>query len=267
MQLGNSKVIALTSGKGGVGKTLLTAELALFLASRGKKILLIDGDVGLANIDIFFSVKARGYLYQVISGDKKLNEIITQVAPRVDLVSAGNGNRSLNKLSSLERRGIIASLIDLQFSYDFVFMDTSSGLSEFSIQIASMADMIINILTPDPASFTDSYSLIKLLNQDSKIDRFMIMTNFVQDEMSGALLFKKFADVTGRFLILSLDYVGSVVHDGDVARATQSQKLWYRQSPTSPHAVQINKVGENILLQSSRLGEVSQFWTEINGVA
>jgi flagellar biosynthesis protein FlhG len=267
MRFDSAKVIALTSGKGGVGKTLVTSELALYLSSKGKKILIIDGDVGLANVDILFSVKARGHLYQVVSGDKKLNEIVTPVAPRVDLISTGNGIRSLNHLSSLERRGLIASLIDLQYSYDFVLMDTSSGLSEFSFHIASMADMIINILTPDPASFTDSYSLIKLLNQDFKIDRFFIMTNFAQSEMNGALLFKKFAEVTGRFLILSLDYVGSLTIDNDVARSTQNQKLWIRQAPTSAHAIQIGKIGENILMQSKRLGEVSQFWTEISGVA
>lgn len=267
MPFGSAKVVAFTSGKGGVGKSLITAEVALKLSAKGKRVLIIDGDVGLANIDILFSVKARGHLAQVVSGEKNLTDIITPLAPRIELVSGGNGMRSLNNLTSLERRGLIASLIDLQYSYDFVLIDTSSGLSEFSFQIASLSDMIVNIMTPDPASFTDSYSLLKMLNMDFKIDRFFIVTNQVQSEMNGALLFKKFAEVSGRFLILSLDFLGSITSDSDVARSIQNHKLWIRQAPASQHAMQISKVTDNLLNQSKRLSEVSQFWTEINGVA
>lgn len=267
MQSDSAKVIAFTSGKGGVGKTLLTSEVAVNLASRGKKILIIDGDAGLANVDIFFSVKARGHLYQVVSGDKSIFEILTPIAPRIDLLSSGNGIRSLNNLNSLERRGLVASLIDLQYSYDFVLVDTSSGLSEFTFQLASLSDLIVNILTPDPASFTDSYALIKLMNQDFKLDRFHIVTNMVQSEMNGAMLFKKFAEVSGRFLILSLDHLGSITSDLEVTRLTQNQKLAIRHAPSSAHALQVINVTQNILLQSKGIGNMSHFWTEIRGVA
>jgi len=267
MHFGSAKVIAFTSGKGGVGKTLLTSEVALSLSSRGKRVMIIDGDTGLANIDIFFSVKARGHLYQVVAGDKNLTEIITPVAPRIDLISTGNGIRSLNNLNSLERRGLISSLIDLQYAYDFVLVDTSSGLSEFTFQLASLSDLVVNILTPDPSSFTDSYSLIKLMNQDFKLDRFLIITNMVQSELNGVNLFKRFAEVSGRFLILSLDHLGSVTSDLDVAKFTQNQKLAIRHAPSSSHALQVTKITENILLQTRKISEVSHFWTELTGVA
>lgn len=267
MQTDNAKVISFISGKGGVGKSLLTSEVAINLASKGKKVLIIDGDAGLANIDILFGAKSRGHISQVINGDRSLQEIMTPIAPRIDLISMGNGIRSLNNMSNLERRGLISSLIDLQYSYDFVLVDTSSGLSEFSFQIAALSDLIINVMTPDPASFTDSYSMLKVLNQDFKIDRFLIAANMVTNEMNGALLFKKFTEVSGRFLILSLDYLGSISFDNEVTRATASQKIWVRQSPTSLHAIQINKIVENLLVQVNSLGKVSQFWTEIHGVA
>lgn len=267
MQSGKAKVISFVSGKGGVGKSLLLSEVAVLLAQRGKRILIIDGDMGLANIDVLFGVRAKGHIAQVINETKSLQDIITSLSPRVDLISSGSGIRSLHQLGTLERQGLITSLLDLQYVYDYVLIDTSSGLSEFSFQLAALSDVVINVLTSDPSSFTDSYAIIKSLNQDFKREQFYIVTNQVEDEASGALLFKKFTEVTGRFLILSLDYLGSVTFDSSVKKGLHAQKLPIRQSPQSTHALQIGKIVDNLDQQVLRLGNMSHFWTELSGVA
>jgi flagellar biosynthesis protein FlhG len=267
MLFGNSKIVCFVSSKGGVGKTLITAEVALSLSSQGKKVLILDGDFGLSNIDIFFSVKTKGNLQQVIQGDKTLKDIITPLGSRMDLISSGNGMRFFNTMTGLEKRGLVSSLLDLQSFYDFILIDTSSGLSDFTFHIASLSHLIVNILTPDPSSFTDSYSLIKILNQDFKIDRFCLLTNFVPTEMAGALLFKKFMEVSGRFLSLSFDYLGSLTFDSEVLHYTQNQKIYLRYDSQSPHKRQMTKVTQNLVQSSSYESPLYHPETERRGIA
>ena len=264
MFIDSARVISFVSGKGGVGKTLLVSELAMALSQKGRKVLIIDGDTGLANVEIFFGVRSKGHLGQVVTMDRSLDEVLTTLAPRVDVISSGSGIRSLNHLSALERQGLIASLLDLQYQYDYVLIDTASGLSEFTFQLAAQSDHIILTLTPDPSSFADAYAVMKLLNQDFRRDTFTVLSNMVDSEISGSHLFSKFTEVAGRFLILSLDYLGSVTYDEQVKKIVQAQKIPLRQMPQSLHAQQIHKVLDHLLIELKRSGHLSHFWSELS---
>ncbi len=267
MLIGNAKVYSIISGKGGVGKSLFTAELAYYLSSLGRRILIIDGDMGLSNIEVVFNIKTKGTLNDVINYGKSINDIITQASPRIDVISSGSGVRELNFLSSLDRQGLVSSILDLQYMYDAILIDTSSGMSEFSLQLASMSDEIICLLTPEPSSFTDLYGMIKVMVQDFKKDRFCVVTNMVETETKGDFLFQKFAEVCSRFLIVSLDYLGSVPFDENVKKLVASQKLPIRQNPSSEHTHMIKKVSKQFELYLMSRPELSQFWTELSGVA
>lgn len=263
----SARVISLVSGKGGVGKTTLLCEMAWSLSNRGKRILIIDGDMGLANVDVMFGSRAKGHLAQVIFEQRSVGEITTSLAPRIDLISGGSGLRTLNQLSALERQGLVSSLIDLQFQYDYVLIDTASGMSEFTFQLAAMSDAVIAVVTPDPASFTDAYAMVKCLNLDFKREHFYFLANQVENDLNGANLFRKFTEVTGRFLMLSLDYLGSVKFDTQVKKFIQAQKLPIRTDHQSQHSLQIQKVIDNLGIELGQTRHKSHFWNELAGVA
>lgn len=267
MRFGNAKVISFISGKGGVGKTSLLSETAVILSQQGKKVLIIDGDMGLANVDVLFGARVKGHLAQVIFESRSLSEILTPLNSRIDLISSGSGIRSLNQLSLLERQGLMMSLFDLQYKYDYILIDTRSGLSEYSLQLASLSDLIVTVMTPDPASFTDAYAMIKVLNLDFRRDQFLIVSNMIESEESGHQLYKKFTDVSGRFLMLSLDYLGGLSFDQGVKKIIQMQKLPIKQVPEGVHYNQVSKIVDNLVHQSILLRGTSHFWTDLGGVA
>lgn len=267
MYTDSAKVISFVSGKGGVGKTALICEIAWSLSNQGKKILIIDGDLGLANVDVIFGVRSKGHLAQVVFEQREMSEIVTPLAARIDLISGGSGLRSLNQLNALERQGLVNSLVDLQFQYDFVLIDTSSGMSEFTFQLAAISDAILAVVTPDPASFTDAYAMVKCLNFDFKREHFYFLANQVESEMMGANIFRKFTEVTGRFLMISLDYLGSIKFDPQVKKMIQAQKLPIRTNQHSSHSQQIQKIIENLGIELIQSRQKSHFWKELAGVA
>lgn len=265
-----TKVISISSGKGGVGKSTMVANLAFKFSQMGKKVLILDGDMGMANIDIFFGVRPQGSIYDVIQGEKTLQEIMIEVAPRVQLIPGGSGILDLQNLDNFRRRTLVENISSLPQDFDFMLIDTSPGLGENVLYFNSAAETKVIILTPDPSSLADSYALIKVLNKKYKQTNFSLLCNQVKDEVEGLRLYQKFSDITNKFLNIGLDYLGSVPQDAVLRANNQMQRLVVKHEPQSTSAQAISQLAPRlgrIASQSETRGGLEKFWSQVIGVA
>lgn len=267
---GRTRTVSITSGKGGVGKTTVVSNLAYSLAQGGRRVLILDGDLGMSNVDIFHGTKAKGNLLEVLQGAKTVDEILTPLASGVDLISGGSGLVELNRMSLFERRALVESVLDLEYRYDVILIDTSPGISDNVLYMNAAAESIGVIITPDPASLTDSYALIKVLHQEYKENRFSIICNMVRDEAEGLGLYSRFADVVNRFLSVGLDYWGAVPQDAFLRKTTQMQRLVLRQDPENQASRALQALSHQIRgsFERHQVQESSPlFWEQVMGVA
>lgn len=264
-----TRTISITSGKGGVGKTTLVSNIALSLAKQGQ-VLIFDGDLGMANVDIFFGVRPNGDLSDLLAGRKTAREILVEVAPNVHLLPGGTGIPEFHAMNNFQRRALLEAVTELPHDFRYMLIDTAPGIAENVLYMNSAADDIAIVLTPDPASFADSYALIKVLNQKHREGKFSIICNQVKDEADGFATFRRFQEVTGKFLDVGLDYWGSVPMDPFLRRATQMQRLVLRQDPQAASSLAIRAVSAQIgrNFEASEIkGGLQMFWRQVVGVA
>lgn len=243
------RTISITSGKGGVGKTSVTCNMALGLAQMGKKVLIFDGDLGMANVDIFFGVRPQKNLQDLIEG-ASIRETLTSVAQNIDLLAGRNGIYSLCHLNAFQRREIISRLADVSLSYDYLLIDTSPGLHDHVLHLNSIVDDRLVVLTSDPSSFTDAYAQIKVLHQKYKVQSFSVICNQVADEKQGQQLYLRFAEVVQQFLPVRISYLKSIVFDSQMKLANQLQRLILRQNPKAVSSLAIKSICEEIVSQN-----------------
>lgn len=262
--------IAITSGKGGVGKTTLTANLACALARQGKRVLVLDGDLGMANVDLLFGIKAESHLFDVIQGDKTIQEIIVPLDKNIDLISGGSGIVELSRLNPFQRRNLIDSISELNAAYDYLLIDTAPGLSDNVLYLNASAQLSAVVITPDVASLADSYALIKVLHQEYKEKKFSIICNQVRDEADGMSLFNRFSEVVTRFLPVGVDYLGSVPTDNTFKRSTQNQRLVLKHDAQTAAAHSIvtlsSRIQKNVQGLDKKTG-LQFFFEQVVGVA
>lgn len=265
-----TKTISITSGKGGVGKTTLVCNMAYALARQGKRVLIFDGDLGMANVDIMFGVKSEFSIMDVLNGNKSMNEILVTLAPNIALIPGGTGMVELNRLNSFERRSMLDAVGTLDYKYDYLLIDTAPGIADNVLYLNSAAQVSSVIITPDPSSLADSYALIKVLNREYKETKFSIICNQVRDEMEGLALFNRFNEVVNRFLYIGLDYWGSVPQDQLFRKSTQNQRLILKHEPQSEMAKNLlkisNKLETSVVANSDKAG-LQFFWEQVVGVA
>jgi flagellar biosynthesis protein FlhG len=269
-----TKTISITSGKGGVGKTTMTANLAMCLALKGKRVLILDGDLGMANIDLVFGIKADRNISSLFNGEigseKSIQDLILPVMPNISLLSGGSGLVELNRLSQAHRQGIMDSIGELEYQYDYLLIDTAPGISDNVLYFNAAAQVSMVVITPDPTSLADSYALIKTLNKEYRETRFAIVCNQVRDEAEGMMLFQKFSDVVAKFLYISLDFVGSQSSDNLIRKSLQNQRLIMKHEPQSLAAEGFRKIQrklEESLAESKDKSGLQFFWGQVVGVA
>ena len=256
------KIISITSGKGGVGKTSIVSNIALGLSQLGKKVLIFDGDLGMANVDIFFGVHPQRNLQDLLEG-VALKYCLTSVAQNIDLLAGGNGVYNLCNLNAFQRREVISRLAEMNFSYDYLLIDTSPGLHDHVLYLNSVADDCCVVLTPDPSSFTDSYALIKVLNQKYKTQNFSVICNQVSNEKQGEQLFLRFAEVAQQFLTIRLSYKKSIPFDNHLKLSNQLQRLILRQDPKSISAIALKAICIDLVAQQQLAPSVGR---SVNGL-
>lgn len=220
------QVIAVSSGKGGVGKTFISVHLAARATRQGKRVLLIDADLGLANVDIMLGLTARGSILQVIEGQSGLSDILVSADENLDVLPGGSGLHELSRLSAAHQRILLDELDHLSRGYDLVLVDTGAGIGDNVLFFASCSETILVVLTPDPTSLTDAYALIKVLSRQHRISRFMVAVNQAS-EATAQMVFRRLLAVADRYLDVMLDYVGNMPECPSVREAIQSQKLLY----------------------------------------
>ena len=243
------KILSVTSGKGGVGKTSIVSNMAMGLSKLGKKVLIFDGDLGMANVDIFFGVHPQKNLQNFLNGTP-LRDCLMQVAQNIDLLAGGSGLHSLCHLNAFQRREILSHISEMNYMYDYLIIDTSPGLHDHVLHLNSVADECMVLLTPDPASFTDAYALIKVLYQKHKVQKVSIICNQVEDEKAGARLYLRFADVVQQFLPTSLNYKKTIPFDQELKISNQLQRLIIRQNIKSISAQALSSLCAEIVSQN-----------------
>lgn len=226
------KVLSFTSGKGGVGKTNLVTNLGIELAERGHSVLLMDTDMGLANVHLLLGMNPSYNIMNVVNGEKNLEDIIMQAHKGLDILPASSEVRNLNIVSQQQRYGLLTQVENLK-SYDYFLIDTGAGVGEDVLYFNAAAGDIFVVVTPEPTSFTNSYALIKVLNIKHRRTRFKIVVNMAGNSKTAKNVFNNLNNVAGNFLNIALDYAGYFPYDLLVGRSVASRKPYCLEHPRS----------------------------------
>ena len=239
-------ILSVTSGKGGVGKTFTTVNLASALARRKKKILVVDCDLGLANIDIMLGISPPYTLQDVIFGDKKLKDIIVTTTGGFDLVPSSSGVRDMAQLL-FEKIETIKSMIRELAEYDIILLDTGAGISEVVLQFNLLASKNIVIINKELTCLTDAYSMIKVMFQVFGRDHFSIIANAVSNQKEATRLFTHINSICTKFLGFDLLYAGHIIHDELASRSILTQKIAFLAAPDSEIAGNFKLISDNVV--------------------
>ncbi len=255
------RVIAVTSGKGGVGKSTVVVNLAITMARLGQRVLVIDADLGVGNLDVLLGLKPNATLDHLLAGEKGLAEIIITGPAGIKLIPAGSGVQEYTSLDLLQRLRLMDELDSLEEEFDLLIIDTEAGLSENVTYFNASAQEIIVVVKPEPTSLTDVYALIKLLATRYGEDHFKVLVNMARDEKDAEEVFTRLAAVTSRFLDISLDYLGYVLQDPLVVAAIKRQKAVVQLYPDSIGARCFTPLARRILADggSQRVKGTMQF--------
>jgi flagellar biosynthesis protein FlhG len=256
------QVIAVTGGKGGVGKTSVAVNLAAALAAQGKRVLLFDGDMGLANVDVLLGLTPRHTLEHVLDGRCTLEEAVIESPLGFKVLPGASGVARLSELSTVEHLGLVQAFSHLTAGLDVLVVDTAAGISDSVRQFCQAAQQVLVVLRDEPASLTDAYALIKLLNRGNGVRRFRILANMSPAQGAGEAVFRKLERVTNRFLDVVLEYAGEIPDDSFVRSAIREQRAVVNAFPSSPAArafVRLARQAEKWPLAQGPRGNVEFF--------
>jgi flagellar biosynthesis protein FlhG len=239
---GPVQVIAVTGGKGGVGKTSVAINLATAMTAAGKRVMLLDGDLGLANVDVMLGLTPRYTLAQVIEGSCSLEQIIVEAPQGFQVVPAASGIAKMATLNVAEHLHIVQAFSSLATRIDTLIVDTAAGIAHGVLQFSQAAQQVLLVVCDEPASITDAYALIKLLSRTHGVRQFHVLSNMCSMPGEGSQLFKKLERVTGRFLDVVLSYAGEVPLDPYMKRAIREQRPVTDAYPGSPAALAFKKL-------------------------
>ena len=240
------RVIAVTSGKGGVGKTNISVNLAASLSLAGQRVMLMDADLGLANVDVLLGLEPHFNLQHVISGEKSLDEIIVEGPLGIHVVPASSGVERMAELTSVEHASLISAFSELEQPIDVLIVDTAAGIADGVVSFAKACQEVIVVVCDEPTSLTDAYALIKVLSMRHGIKQFQILANMVKDESQGLNLYEKLLNTTDRFLEVGLKYLGAVPFDEQLRQSVRAQKPVVEAYPRSPASKALVRMSEKI---------------------
>ena len=242
----NTKVFTITSGKGGVGKSNFVVNLAISLQMEGKKVLIFDADIGMGNDDVLMGLYTKHNIIDVVKNKVSIEEAVVEGPYGIKLLPGGSGLNNIEDLTEEERSGFINKLDSLE-GYDYIFIDTGAGVNRSVLAFVSSSNEVIFILTPEPTSLTDGYSLIKALNHFKINVTTNIVVNRVIDEEEGKKTFEKFNMATEKFLGISTSYLGCVYEDRKLTMAVRNQRPVVIEYPNSMAANSIKNISKNVL--------------------
>jgi flagellar biosynthesis protein FlhG len=241
------QVVAVTAGKGGVGKTNISVNLAIALSKQDKNVLLLDADLALANIDILLGIHPRKNLLDVLEQRCSLEDIIIDGPCNVKVIPSSTGTEMMANLNAQEHAGIIQAFSDLTIPIDTLIIDTAAGISETVMNFTQTAHKVLVVVCDEPTSITDAYALIKVMSHEYGIHNFEIVTNMVRNKIEGMELFHKLVRVSDRFLDVHLEHLGSVSYDDYLKKAVKHQRAVVDEYPSAKSASEFRAVAKKML--------------------
>ncbi|HHV38646.1 MAG TPA: MinD/ParA family protein [Tepidimicrobium sp.] len=235
-----AKVLAVTSGKGGVGKTNFAINLAISIRRLGYEVLILDADIGLANVEILAGINIKYSITDLITSNKTIHEVIGEGPEGIKIISGGSGFYKISAINSNNMRRILEEFKELETMMDYVIIDTGAGVSDMVLDFVTIADEIILITTPDPTSIMDSYTMVKALTLKEYKGKLNIVANIVNNRTEAENLFNKFNKVAKNFLKVDLHFLGYLEKSKIVNKAVVNQEPFLISNPRSDMAKRIN---------------------------
>lgn len=240
------QVIAVSGGKGGVGKSNISVNLSIALAELRRRVVLLDADLGLANVDVLLGIRATHTLADVLAGTHSLSDVLVNGPAGMKIVPASSGVQRMAELSTAEHVGLINAFNELSDQVDILVIDTAAGISDTVVSFVRAANEVIIVVCDEPSSITDSYALIKLLNKEYGMFRFRVVANMTRTPQEGLNMFNKLNTVCEKFLDVSLQFVGQIPFDENVRKAVQKQKALLEFAPSSKASVAIRALAQAV---------------------
>jgi flagellar biosynthesis protein FlhG len=241
------KVVAVSGGKGGVGKTNVSLNTAISLAKLGKRVLVLDADLGLANVDVMLGLRVQRNLSHVLSGECELDDIIIKGPAGMNIIPATSGTQSMVDLTPSEHAGLIRAFSDMNTKFDVLIVDTAAGISDMVLSFCRASQDVLLVVCDEPTSITDCYALMKLLSRDHGLFKFKVVANMVRSPKEGQQLFAKLSKVTDRFLDVALELVAVIPFDENIRKSVRKQEAIVEAYPDSPASLGFKALAKNLI--------------------
>ncbi|MDL2316063.1 MinD/ParA family protein [Desulfovibrio sp. OttesenSCG-928-A18] len=260
-------VMSVTSGKGGVGKTNISVNLACCLAREGKSVVLLDADLGLANVDVVLGLTPKKNLFHLFHDDATLADVLTSTPYGFKILPASSGVSEMLALTAGQKITLLEAMDELEDTVDYLIVDTGAGINENVMYFNLASQVRLVILTPEPTSLTDAYALIKVMQQNHDVNDFKVLVNLAPDEKAALDIFRRLYKACDHFLAgISLDYVGFIPRDASVRKAVIAQKPFCVQEPAGAACKALTAMAKNMQkwdVPNALDGNIKFFWKRL----
>ena len=263
MKKNPSRVIAIASGKGGVGKTNLAVNLGIALMKLGTRVLLVDADLGLANIDVMLGLVPKFNLGQVITGQKSIDDVITNGPLGLRIVASGSADYKMANLSDRSLEFCLQQLNELEKNTDIMLIDTGAGISRNVLKFVLAAGEVIIVTTPEPTAITDAYGIIKVIASADKNTPIWVVVNMIRDENEGNQVMERLSTVSRRFLGIELTSIGFIPMDPMVSKAVKEQQPFIIGRPRTAASEHVLAIARNLVGQSTNPNNSRNFFQRL----
>ncbi|TEB11141.1 MinD/ParA family protein [Pelotomaculum propionicicum] len=259
------RAIAVSSGKGGVGKTSLSVNLALCFAQMGKKVTIFDADLGLANAEVLLGIIPPYSLYEVLYGGMTLEEVVIEGPMGIRVISGGSGFLEMANLDRSRRQQLLRMFNQFIGKDEIVLIDTGAGINKNVLGFVAAAEDVIIVVTPEPTSLTDAYALIKILANFKLHSEVNIVVNRVADRREATRTMGRISNATGRFLEIKLNFLGWIPEDKHVTQAVKNQQPYFLTNPNSPASRSVAGIAAS-LMEGCLIAPNEGFWNKLMGL-